>query len=109
MRNRLPDRRENETLIVQWRGHALTVTVGFCPVTGAPREVFGNAPKGQMHAALANACVAASLALQHGVSLDTLARSLLREPLPGDESASAPACPFSAVVFAMLETYGDQG
>jgi hypothetical protein len=105
-RTRLPDRRPNVTLTVDWQGHALTVTVGFDPATGAVREVFGNAPRGQMHAALANSCVAASLALQHGASLAALARPMLREPVPGDEAADAPACAFSAVIFALLREFG---
>lgn len=107
-RARLPDRRPNATLMVDWQGHALTVTVGFDPATGLVREVFGNAPRGQMHAALANACVAASLALQHGAPLAALARSMLREPVPGDDAACAPACAFSAVVFALVEQFGGQ-
>lgn len=104
MRNRLPDRRPNVTVSITWSGHPLDVTVGFDPMTGDPREVFANTPKGgDMQAALADASVILSIALQHNIAPAELAKSLGRVPaLWGDEGATAPASPVGAIVEAIL-------
>jgi ribonucleoside-diphosphate reductase alpha chain len=88
----LPHRRPNETLDAEWQGHAFSVTVGYDPATGAPAEVFADMPKGgQMGATLSDACVLISIALQHGIPPDALAKSLAREPgFDGTERAASP-------------------
>ncbi len=99
----LPTRRPNVTLSVNWQGHPLDVTVGFDPTTGQPAEVFVTTPKGgDMQAALADASVILSIALQHGISPVEFGKSLGRVPLLwGAEGATQPASPLGAVVEAI--------
>lgn len=101
----LPSRRPNVSLDLEWQGHALTVTVGFCPATAAPMEVFADTSKGgQMQAALADACVLVSIALQHGIAAEALAKSLSRVPdLMAGGGAELPGSPIGAVVRAVIE------
>ena len=99
----LPTRRPNATITTQWHNHALTVTVGYDPATGAPAEVFANTERGgDMQHAVADACVLISIALQYGVTLAALGKSLGREPdfLRG-ETATNPASPIGAIIEAM--------
>lgn len=100
----LPHRRPNVTLSIDWQGHPLDVTIGFDPATGQPREVFVNTPKGgDMQAALADASVILSIALQNGIAPADLAKSLGRTPvLWGEEGATQPASPVGAIVEAIL-------
>jgi ribonucleoside-diphosphate reductase alpha chain len=100
----LPTRRPNCTVSVDWQGRPLDVTIGFDPATGQPREVFANTPKGgDMQAALADASVILSIALQHGIAPADLGKSLGRVPvLWGDEGATQPASPVGAIVEAIL-------
>lgn len=100
----LPHRRPNVTLSIEWNGHPLDVTIGFDPQTAQPQEVFANTPKGgDMQAALADACVLISIALQHGIAPTDLAKSLGRVPvLWGDEGQTGPASPIGAVVETIL-------
>ncbi len=81
-RQRLPNRRPShfETLAVD--GQVITACVGFDPTTGQPREVFLNGGKegSQFDAILADAATIISVALQHGVPLDALAKSVGRIP-----------------------------
>lgn len=108
-RDVLPQRRPSEVVETDWQGHALTVTVGIYPHdhprAGQAGEVFADTVKGgQMAAALADACVLLSLALQNGVPAADLAKSLGYEPawLNGVQGM-APASPVGAVVAAVLE------
>jgi len=86
-RARLPHRRESETVDLTFDGHRFAVTVGFYP-DGWPGEVFTAGVKVGSHldAILADACVALSLLLQHGVAPATFAHSLGRV---GDGSTPA--------------------
>ena len=78
-RARLPHRRESETVDLAFDGHHFAVTVGFYP-DGRPGEVFTAGVKVGSHldAILADACVALSLLLQHGVEPAVLARTMGR-------------------------------
>lgn len=105
-RRRLPDRRPSETRTILWRGTALTVTAGFCPDTGALREVFADGPRhgSDLHAVLADACVVISLALQHGARPSGLGRSLGTVPVPGPGvMEEAPASVLGAIVAVLTE------
>ena len=104
MRHVLPTRRPNVTLSIDWNGHSLDVTIGFAPDTGAPSEVFANTAKGgDMAAALADACVILSIALQNGIAPADLAKSLGRVPvLWAEEGVTQPASPVGAIVEAIL-------
>lgn len=103
-RQTLPQLRSNVTRAVEWSGHAFTVTIGLHPETWQPAEVFADTAKGgDMAAALADACVLISIALQHGIAPAALAKSLARVPvLWGDEGQDAPASPVGAIIEAVL-------
>ena len=77
----LPNRRPSRTVEAEWQGIPFSVTIGLHPSTAAPMEVFADTPKGgHMQATIADACVWASLALQHGIPPEALAKSLSRVP-----------------------------
>lgn len=103
-RRRLPDRRPHVTREIEWNGHRIVVTVGYNPRDGSVAEVFANAETGgHMQAALSDACVVLSIALQHGISPADLGKSLLIVPafIEGEET-TAPASPLGAIV-AVIE------
>ncbi len=81
-RRRLPNRRDNRIETLEVAGQRFHVCIGFCPETGQPREVFLNGGKegSQFDAMLADAAVVISVALQHGVPGEALARSVGRLP-----------------------------
>ena len=81
-RQRLPNRRECHTETLAVDGQSFEATVGFDPESGQPREVFMAAGKegSLLNALLADAAVAISVALQHGVPGEALARSVGRQP-----------------------------
>ncbi len=67
-RQRLPNRRANETVNVMHDGHAYAVTLGFDPATGEVREIFTQGKVGSdMDAILADTSILLSILLQHGV------------------------------------------
>ena len=88
-RRRLPDRRPAITETLQIEGQKVEVTVGFDPGSGAVREVFLVAGKegSMLDSLLADAAVAISVALQHGVPPAALAKSVGRLP----NGSAAPA------------------
>ncbi len=88
-RHRLPNRRPSHTETLEVAGQAFTATVGFDPEDGRPRELFLTAGKegSLINAMLADAAVAISVALQHGVTAQSLAKSIGRLP----EAPTAPA------------------
>ena len=106
-RTRLPNRRPNhmETLYVD--GQTFEVCVGF-DSNGFPREVFLNGGKAgsQFDTMLADAATTISVALQHGVPVKALAKSVGRAPnsgkAPGStEQLTASAVPASAIGAAL--------
>jgi len=80
MRRVLPQRRHCETETIRWADKLWEFSVGFFP-DGSPAEIFVNGAKvGSEREALArDACVAVSIALQHGTPVDVLARAMLAE------------------------------
>ncbi len=81
-RKRLSNRRPSHTETLAVAGQTFTATVGFDPQNGEPRELFMTAGKegSTLNALLADAAVAISVALQHGVSAKALAKSVGRLP-----------------------------
>ena len=87
--------------------HAFTVAVGF-DKCGRPRELFLTAGKegSMLSALLADAAVVISVALQHGVPAEALAKSIGRLPadpvtpadLEGPGPGRAPASPIGAAL-----------
>ena len=100
----LPHRRPSRTYATAWEGHPITVTVGFHPATGQPMEVFADAEKGgQMQATIADACVIVSIAMQHGIPPEALAKSLSRVPdMFG--GGDLPGSPIGVIVGAITDT-----
>lgn len=106
-RQPLPHRRPSITREVVWQdalgAHAFTVTIGFDPETGTPREVFAGGKTGtQIAAMVGDWCITASKALQRGEDPAALAQSLHKVPAPfapGDAHAS----PFGAIAAAIVE------
>ena len=100
-RTALPNRRHSTTVDTTWDGHAFTVTVGF-DSAGFPREVFADNAKGAMQAVISDACVWASIAMQHGATPQDLAKSLGCIPawVNGAEG-DGPASPIGAIAAAI--------
>lgn len=99
----LPDRRQNLTVEVVFGGQGLTVCMGFDPA-GTVREVFaaGHKAGSDMRHVIDDACVIISIALQNGITVEALAKSLGRVPIPGfDEAGAAPASPIGAILGAI--------
>jgi hypothetical protein len=79
-RRRLPNRRFSETFSFDWLGMNFVATISRFD-DGAVAEIFLSNGRVNSHAdtAARDSAVVASLALQHGVDLETLRRSLLRD------------------------------
>lgn len=104
-RKSLPQRRPNAAIATDWNGHSISVTVGYWP-DGTPGEVFADTTRGgDMQATIADCCVIISIALQHGVTLAALGKSLGRVPdvINGQDAPDLPASPIGAIVEAMAK------
>jgi hypothetical protein len=79
-RRHLPNRRLNETFAFDWLGMNFVATISRFD-DGAVGEIFLSNGRVNSHAdtAARDSAVICSLALQHGVDLETLRRSLLRD------------------------------
>ncbi len=107
-RQRLPNRRPSHTETLEVGGQAFTATIGFDPESGQPCELFLDAHKrdSMFGSMLADAAVVISVALQHGVSGEALARSVGRLPagpvapadLDGAPGQKVPASPIGAAL-----------
>jgi hypothetical protein len=80
-RQRLPNRRRAETFEVRCHGLHYTVTVARF-TNGRLAEVFlqNSKPGSQSDINARDAAVVCSIALQHGVPLETIRKALLRDP-----------------------------
>ena len=107
-RARLPNRRPSHLETLEVGGQVITACIGFDPATNRPCEVFLNGGKegSQVDAMLADAATVISVALQYGVPLDALAKSVGRAPnaltMPGAvdqlNASSQPASPIGAAL-----------
>ena len=79
-RQRLPNRRPNETVEVVHEGRTYAVTLGFDPATGEVREIFTHGAKvgSAMDGILDDVCILLSVLLQHGVEPASFAGSMGR-------------------------------
>jgi hypothetical protein len=79
-RTRLPNRRANSTFVLECAGLRYTCTIG-CFADGSIGEVFLNNHKtnSSSDANARDAAIVASIALQHGVELETIRHALLRD------------------------------
>jgi hypothetical protein len=88
-----------------WQGHSLTVSASFYPDSGRLGEVFADSPQGgQMQFTLADACTLISIALQHGITVAELSKSMAVVPdLLRGKDATMPASPVGAILNAIQE------
>lgn len=79
-RQRLPNKRVCETISFARDGSQYQMTVGFYP-DGRPGEIFLNHDRSDslLDVLTSDAAILASLALQHGCTLETLAHALKRD------------------------------
>jgi len=94
-RKRLPNRRDNDTVVFEHDGIRYHATASF--IDGQLAEVFLDGPKAGSLASMVarESAVLLSLALQHGTPV-----SVLREALPKLPNG-APAGPMGAALFAI--------
>jgi hypothetical protein len=87
-RNRLPHRRPCETVAFERDGSRYRLTIGYFP-DDRPGEIFLNhdCSDSLLDVLTSDAAILASLALQHGCSLETIAHALKRD---GRGEASSP-------------------
>jgi hypothetical protein len=92
-RDRLPNKRACETIAFERDGSRYQMTVGFYP-DGRPGEIFLNADRSDslLDVMTSDAAILASLALQHGCTLETIAHALKRD------ARGAAASPIGAAV-----------
>lgn len=76
----LPNRRGADTFEMDLRGMVFIVTFGRSPIDNRVIEIFAvcSAGSSNIDVDLCDACVAVSLALQHGASVADLRKSMLR-------------------------------
>ncbi len=90
-RQKLPNRRENESFSVEWAGKNWSFYIGFDPRSGKPLEVFADGAKigSDYQAVIDDACVLLSHCLQNGMTPQQLSAALSRESIePGALAAS---------------------
>ena len=92
-RDRLPNKRACETIAFERDGSRYQMTVGFY-ADGRPGEIFLNADRSDslLDVMTSDAAILASLALQHGCTLETIAHALKRD------ARGAAASPIGAAV-----------
>ena len=87
-RQRLPNRRKNETVDVTHDGRVYAVTLGFDPATGEVREIFTQGKVGSdMDAILADTSILLSIMLQHGVQPSSFVGSMGRLGASGEPAS----------------------
>lgn len=81
-RERLPERRLSFTDTIEAYDREFTVSAGIDPSSGKIREVFlgGEKTGSTLEHIFQDAAVVISVALQYGITADTMARSIAREP-----------------------------
>lgn len=99
LRKALPNRRWGIVEELKFGERVVTATIGFDPADRRPAELFlsGEKDGSDMGAILDDVSVVISIALQHGISAATLAKSIARIPVrpmkPRDLDAPAMAVP----------------
>jgi hypothetical protein len=80
-RRRLPNRRASEAFTIQVAGLKYTATVSYFPGTNELAEIFltNHRANSDAGAAACDSAVVCSIALQHGVPLEVIRKSLMRD------------------------------
>lgn len=102
-RTRLPDRRRNAIRDIAFGDRTFTVCIGHDDA-GRPLEVFAAGQKtgSTMAAFIDDACIVISIALQHGIAPEALARSLSTVPVwENGVKGEGPASPVGAILAAI--------
>ena len=96
-RERLPNRRGSVTFAFDCGPHRYLATISYFPGTDRLAEIFlGNGRAGSdIDAAAKDSAVVASIALQHGVPVDTIRKAVLRN------SDGTPASPLGCALDAI--------
>ena len=96
-RTRLPNRRRSETFTFRCGPHNFVATISCFPGTSQVAELFlSNGRIGSdLDASAKDAAVVASIALQHGVPVETIRKALLRN------ADGTPASPLGAALDAI--------
>jgi hypothetical protein len=96
-RERIPNRRASTNFMFQCGPHSYVATISCFPGTDRLAEVFlGNGRAGSdIDAAAKDSAVVASIALQHGVPVETIRKALLRN------SDGTPASPLGSALDAI--------
>lgn len=81
MRQQLPNRRHSNTVRVEHKGQSFFLTFGMDEHFRVV-EVFGNSSKlsSDMDFLVADACIVISIALQHGIFVHELKKSVKKQP-----------------------------
>ena len=89
VRQRLPNRRPNQTAELIYDGAPYSVTLGFHPTTGKVREVFchGARTGSHMDALLDDASILLSLLFQHGVNPASVTHSMGKVSAEGEPAS----------------------
>lgn len=114
-RDRLPDRRPAETRRLEFGRSDGTeavyhATIGFDLVTATPREIFlaGAKDGTDMMSILTDTAVLISVALQYGVPVSAMAKSISRIPIDEDGPPIKPTSIIGAAL-DLLATYETEG
>lgn len=107
-RTQLPARRQNRTHEITAYGGRWRVCVGY-DGAGRAREVFmdGERVGSEVAHLLSDACVAISVALQHGVPAAEMGASCGTVPVFGEGGATAPASALGAVLAVLAQDDAD--
>ena len=85
MRKVIATRRHCVTASTTWRGQKIEVSVGIDPKTGKVAEAFADIAKGgQIQHEMSDALILASIAMQHGSSIEDLQKTLGSETITVD-------------------------
>ena len=110
-RQTLPNRRPNETRVVELEGVPYTLSFGREPASGRILEVFIAGPKigSHMDALLDDAAILLSRCLQAGMPAAELRRSMSRVPTLARGPSTEPASPLGLALFLLAELDGEAG
>lgn len=103
MRQPLPNRRPSLTRAVDINGHPGTVTIGFDPATGEPKEIFVDGPKegSDLRHLLSDIFVLISRQLQEGAIITDMRKSL--GTVPDMRGGTRPASVIGVILAAVEE------
>ena len=102
-RKAIPTRRHCVTASTTWRGQKIEVSVGIDPKTGKVAEAFADIAKGgQIQHEMSDALILASIAMQCGVPIEDLQKTLGTQTIMVDgKPITEPTSPVGATLDAV--------